>query len=207
MEGDVEPVVQAHGSKLRLGNIDDHITLLETCQFQDRLAGRDGLPHFSERGRDDAIELRPQLGIAKLLMRLGKAGRRFGNIGLGRLQLLFGKIVIGNACGAALHKLSLARFCRRGVLELRLGVAQIGFCARDREPETKGSISATTSPLRTRSPTSTLRDTIRPSVRNARSVSMRARTTPGKLAAWSCSAAAMTTLTGRGLACSPATEL
>ncbi len=70
-------------------------------------------------------------------MRLGKAGRCFRSIGGSRLELLFGKIVIGNARRVALDKPSLARFGRRGVLQLRLGIAQIGLRALDRELQTE----------------------------------------------------------------------
>ena len=43
LEGDVESVVQAHGSELRFRNVDDHVTLFKASQFEDRLTGRDGL--------------------------------------------------------------------------------------------------------------------------------------------------------------------
>ncbi len=126
LQGDGEAVVQAHRLlKLRLGNVDDHVALLQACQ----LSGPAGPPRRSAPFLRNVAVTTPsnsalKLGVAKLLVRLGEAGRCLWQHWLRPTSsCCSARSRSATLAGIAhAHEPSLALFGRRGVLELRLGV-------------------------------------------------------------------------------------
>jgi hypothetical protein len=108
-----------------LWNIHHGLALLGAGQGRHRLSGAEDLSDLGAAHRDDAVEIRVQLGIAHLVARPLQVRLRLGDAGLGRVPARHGGVELRLGDVAAGQQAPAPRFRGAGVLGLRPGVGEV----------------------------------------------------------------------------------